>query len=85
MQTRRGTGFYKVPSLRGVWYRGPFEHNGSVAALEDWFDPKRLLDDYVPTGWKGYNVETRAVKGHEFGLHLAAQDKKALIAFLKTL
>ena len=34
-QTRRGTGYYKVPSLKGVWYRGPFEHNGSVAALED--------------------------------------------------
>jgi len=24
MKTRRGTGYYKVPSLRGVWYRGPF-------------------------------------------------------------
>ncbi len=35
---------------RGVWYRGPFEHNGSVATLEDWFDPARLRDDYVPTG-----------------------------------
>jgi hypothetical protein len=45
METRRGTGYYKVPSLRGVWYRGPFEHNGSVATLEDWFDPSRLRDD----------------------------------------
>ena len=42
MQTRRGTGYYKVPSLKGVWYRGPFEHNGSVATLEDWFDQRRL-------------------------------------------
>jgi hypothetical protein len=25
MRTRRGTGYYKIPSLRGVWYRGPFE------------------------------------------------------------
>ena len=23
LRTRRGTGYYKVPSLRGVWYRGP--------------------------------------------------------------
>ena len=66
MTTRRGTGYYKVPSLKGVWYRGPFEHNGSVATLEDFFDPKRLRDDYVPTGWKGYGVTTRAVTGHEF-------------------
>jgi hypothetical protein len=34
-QTRRGTGYYTVPSLCGVWYRGPFEHNGCVATLED--------------------------------------------------
>lgn len=85
LKTRRGTGYYKVPSLKGVWYRGPFEHSGSVATLEDWFDPKRLRDDYVPTGFKGYGVRTRAVKGHEFGLRLSAEDKRALIAFLKTL
>ncbi len=85
LTTRRGTGYYKVPSLKGVWYRGPFEHNGSVATLEDWFDPRRLRDDYVPTGWKGYGVKTRAVKGHEFGLDLSDEDRNALIAFLKTL
>lgn len=85
METRRGTGDYKVPSLRGLWYRGPLEHSGSVATLEDWFDPKRLRDDYVPTGFKGYGLKARAVPGHEFGLELATEDKKALIAFLKTL
>jgi hypothetical protein len=83
--TRRGTGYYKVPSLKGVWYRGPFEHNGSVATLEDWFDSKRLNEDYVPTGFKGVGVSKRAVRGHEFGLRLAPDEKKALIAFLKTL
>lgn len=85
LTTRRGTGYYKVPSLKGVWYRGPFEHNGSVATLEDWFDPRRLRDDYVPTGWGGYGMRTRAVRGHEFGLDLPADEKRALIAFLKTL
>ena len=85
-QTRRGTGFYKVPSLLGVWYRGPFEHNGSCATLEDWFNPKRTNDTYVPTGWKGPpGTKTRAVKGHEFGLDLSIDDRSALIAFLKTL
>jgi mono/diheme cytochrome c family protein len=85
LKTRKGTGLYKVPSLRGLWYRGLLEHSGSVATLEDWFDPKRLRDDYVPTGWKGPGVKTRAVNGHEYGLDLSAADKKALIAFLKTL
>jgi len=34
---------------------------------------------------KGYGIETRAVKGHEFGLKLSAEDKRALIAFLRKL
>ena len=67
--TKKGTGYYKVPSLLGVWYRGPFEHNGSVAALEDWFDSSRLAQ----------------TPGHRFGLDLSAEDKEALIAFLRTL
>jgi len=85
LQTRRGTGYYKVPSLKGLWYRGPFEHSGSLATLEDWFDARRLRDDYVPTGFKGATVNVRAIKGHPFGLGLSASDRKALIAFLTTL
>ena len=85
MKTRRGTGYYKVPSLKGVWYRAPFEHNGSVARLEDWFDRRRLRDDYVPTGFVGAQVKARAVRGHEFGLNLPDNDRRALIAFLRTL
>lgn len=85
LKTRKGTGLYKVPSLSGLWYCGLLEHSGSVATIEDWFDPERLREDYVPTGWKGPGVKTRAVKGHEFGLDLPEEDRKALIAFLKTL
>jgi cytochrome c peroxidase len=85
LKTRRATGYYKVPSLKGVWYRGPFEHSGSVATLEDWFDPRRTRDAYVPTGYRGYGVKTRAVKGHPFGLDLNGDDRRALIAYLKTL
>jgi hypothetical protein len=85
LRSRKGTGFYRVPSLKGVWYRGPFEHNGSVATLEDWFDPARLSSGFTPTGFRGGGVEHRAVPGHEFGLRLSAEDKLALIAFLKTL
>jgi len=41
---------------------------------------------YVPTGWKGPPGTTRhAVNGHDFGPDLSADEKKALIAFLKTL
>jgi len=85
LQTRRGTGYYKVPSLKGLWYRGMFGHSGWCATLEDWFDPRRTQDDYVPTGFKPYGAKTYAVQGHAFGLDLSADDKKALIAFLKTI
>jgi hypothetical protein len=85
LKTRKGTGLYKIPSLKGLWYRGLLSHDGSVASLEDWFDPARLRVDYVPTGFKGYKVTRRAVAGHEFGLRLSSEDKAALIAFLRTL
>lgn len=85
LKTRKGTGYYLAPTLKGLWYRGLYEHSGSVASLEEFFDRKRLRPDYVPGGWKGPGVKTRAVPGHEYGLDLDANDKKALIAFLKTL
>jgi len=85
LKTRKGTGLYKIPSLRGVWYRGLFGHDGSVTTLEQWFDPARLRDDYTPSGFKGFKVTHRAVPGHQFGLALSLEDRAALIAFLKTL
>jgi len=85
LRTRRGTGYYKVPSLKGLWYRSMFGHSGWCATLEDWFDPRRTRDDYVPTGFKPYGAKSYAVKGHTFGLNLSEADRKALIAFLKTL
>lgn len=81
LTTRRGTGFYKVPSLQGVWYRNAFGHTGSVDTLEEWLDPARLRDDFVPKN----NLPKGAVPGHEFGLKLSPDDRAALVAFLKTL
>lgn len=82
LKTRRGTGFYKVPSLRGVWYRNAFGHAGQADTLEEWLDPARLKPDYEP---KGFHRAQGPILGHEFGLSLSPEDKKALIAFLKTL
>lgn len=85
LKTRRGTGYYKVPSLKGVWYRSMFGHSGWCASLEDWFNPKRLEDNYEPTGFKPYGAKSYSVKGHPFGLDLSQEDRRALIAFLKAL
>lgn len=85
LETHKSTGYYKVPSLKGVWYRGPFGHHGSAATLEDWLDPARISPGYVPTGYKGYDGKTRSIPGHPFGLTLSLRERKELIAFLNTL
>ena len=38
--------------------------NSISATLEDWFDPQRVKQDYVPTGFKPYGAKTYAVEGH---------------------
>jgi hypothetical protein len=85
LYSRRGTGYYKVPSLRGLWLQKAFFHNAHLTTLEEVFDPKRTEASFVPSGFKPSHLKTLAVKGHPFGLELNEEDKKALIAFLKTL
>jgi len=85
LHTRKGTGFYKVPSLKGVWYRGHYLHDGSVASLEEMFDPDRLKETHTPGGFTPPDKPQRAIKGHEFGLALNPEERKQLIAFLRTL
>ncbi len=65
----RGTGSYRIPSLRGVAWTGPYLHHGVIESLEDMLDSARLTEH----------------PGHEFGQDLPAQDKEDLIAFLRTL
>jgi len=85
LRTRKGTGYYKVPSLKGVWYRGRYLHDGAVGSLEEMFDPARLNDDHVRGGFTPPGVETAAIPGHEYGLDLTPEERAQLIAFLRTL
>jgi hypothetical protein len=85
LYTRRGTGYYKIPSLRGVWFQSAFFHNGSLTTLEEVLDSKRLRPDFVPSGFMPPHLKSMAVKGHPFGMELSEGEKKALIAFMKTL
>jgi mono/diheme cytochrome c family protein len=85
LKTRKGTGYYKVPSLKGVWYRGRYLHDGSLTTLEEMFDAARLRDDYVPTGFRLPGQKTRAVPGHTFGMTLDVRERTALLDFLRSL
>jgi hypothetical protein len=85
LKTRKGTGYYKVPSLKGVWYRGHYLHDGSVGSLEEMFDPERVRDTHKPGGFIPVGETTHAISGHEFGLRLNPGESEQLIAFLRTL
>ena len=60
-------------------------HDGSVASLEEMFDPDRLKETHIPGGWSEPGVKARATIGHEFGLTLKPAERQQLIAFLRTL
>ena len=84
LKTRKGTGFYRVPSLRMIWTNAAFLHDGSLGSLEEMFNPDRLQPDFRSSNWSK-NTPSHAVKGHPFGLDLSAQNRADLIKFLKTL
>jgi hypothetical protein len=76
----RGTGGYRVPSLRGVSTRGMLLHDASLPSIEAMFDPERVKPSYT-----GGRRGPGAVPGHTFGLDLGEAERADLIAFLRTL
>jgi hypothetical protein len=84
LKTRKGTGFYRVPSLRMMWMDACFLHDGSIGSLEEMFSPARLKADFRSSNWSAA-TPAHAVKGHPFGLDLNANDRAALVKFLRTL
>lgn len=84
LKTRKGTGLYRVPSLRMLWLEACFLHDGSIGTLEELFNSARLKPDFRSSNWSS-KTPAHAVNGHPFGLGLKAEDRTALVAFLKTL
>lgn len=73
----RGTGRYRPPALIAVGDAGPYLHDGSLATLEDLFSTARLSPTY--RGVHGVS----AVPGHPWGTALGADDRRALLAWLR--
>jgi hypothetical protein len=76
----RGTGTYRVPSLRGASLRPTLFHDGTLTGVDELLDPARLDDTYT-AGARGPGP----VKGHVFGLGLSDADRAALLDYVKTL
>jgi cytochrome c peroxidase len=66
-------GAFKTPTLRDVALRGPYMHDGSLLTLED------VIDFYDRGGNQNPYLDEKIVP-----LHLSAQEKKALLAFLRS-
>jgi hypothetical protein len=49
------------------------------------FDPDRLKPSHVPGGWMPVSAKAHAIRGHEFGPKLEANERQELLAFLRTL
>jgi hypothetical protein len=75
----RGTGLYRPAGLVRVADAAPYLHNGAVANLEDLFTRARFEDDYEGA------LGTGRVDGHEYGVDLPEDERRALLAFLRTL
>jgi hypothetical protein len=75
----RGTGLYRVPSLRGLATRGPLLHDGSLASPADLLDRARVEAGFA-RGLHGLGP----VPGHLFGLNFDAAERRQVLAYLAT-
>lgn len=70
----RGRGEFKTPSLREVARAAPYMHDGSLATLEE------VIDYYDKGGRENPSLDPEMRE-----LRLSAEEKSALVAFLKAL
>jgi cytochrome c peroxidase len=72
-------GKFKVPTLRNVALTAPYMHDGRFATLEE------VVDHYNGKLHHSRTLDPNLAKHPESGLGLSADDKAALVAFLRTL
>jgi cytochrome c peroxidase len=72
-------GKFKVPSLRNVEYTAPYMHNGKLKTLQE------VLDFYSAGVQMTSTLDPILNQNGKLGIQLSSDDKKQIIAFLKTL
>jgi cytochrome c peroxidase len=70
---------FATPSLRNVSRTAPYMHDGRFATLAE------VVDHYSEGIQPGVTLDPNLAKHATGGLHLSAEDKSALLAFLETL
>lgn len=72
-------GRYKTPTLRNIELTAPYMHDSRYQTLEE------VIDFYSEGLHQSPTVDPLMKNAHQGGIHLTAQEKSYLIAFLKTL
>lgn len=72
-------GKFAVPSLRNVELTAPYMHDGRFATLEE------AVEHYCTGMKRSATLDPNLAKHPDGGVPLSAEDKRALVAFLKTL
>ena len=72
-------GKFKTPSLRNIALTAPYMHDGRFATLEE------VIEHYDSGIRRNANLDPNLAKHPDTGLQLTAEEKRALVAFLKTL
>jgi cytochrome c peroxidase len=72
-------GKFKTPSLRNIALTAPYMHDGRFKTLEE------VVEHYSTGVRRTPTLDPNIAKHPEAGIQLSAEDKKALVAFLKTL
>ena len=72
-------GKFAVPSLRNVSLTGPYMHDGRFKTLDE------VVEHYVSGVKRSATLDPNIAKHPDGGVPLSDSDKKALVAFLKTL
>ena len=72
-------GKFAIPSLRNVALTGPYMHDGRFQTLEE------AVDHYCTGTKRSATLDPNLAKHPDGGVPLGADDKRALVAFLKTL
>ena len=78
-QKLQDNGKFKVPSVRNLAFTAPYMHDGRFATLE------QVLDFYSEGVFLSANIDAKMASAHQKGVHLTEEEKKNIIAFLKTL
>lgn len=72
-------GKFKTPTLRNVALTAPYMHDGRFATLEE------VVEHYNSGVRRNPNLDPNLAKHPSGGLQLSADEKRALVAFLRTL